>query len=137
MKLKQWLRGSYGFTLTELLVVIVIIGILAALTIPKFLNVTTSAKMTEAKVMLKQLYNLQRAYYLENDAYGSSLEMINFEQEKLKTDGGNARYKIAITKATDMEFLATATAVVDFDKDGAYNVWSIDQEGTLKQVEAD
>ncbi len=137
MNLKRIFRDTNGFTLTELLVVIVIIGILAALTIPKFLNVTTSAKMTEAKVMLKQLYNLQRAYYLENDAYGLSIEAINFEQEKLKTDGGNALYKIVITKATDTEFLATATAVVDFDKDGAYNIWSIDQEGNLKQMEAD
>lgn len=137
MNLKRIFRDTSGFTLTELLVVIVIIGILAALTIPKFLNVTTSAKMTEAKVMLKQLYSLQRAYYLENDTYGVSLEVINFEQEKLKTDGGNARYKLAITKATDTEFFASATAVVDFDKDGAYNVWSIDQEGNLKQVEAD
>ena len=137
MKSYRLLKETDGFTLTELLVVIVIIGILAALTIPKFLNVTTSAKMTEAKVMLKQLYNLQRAYYLENDTYGPSLEAINFEQEKLKTDGGNARYKLAIAKATDTEFLASATAVVDFDKDGSYNIWSIDQDGNLKQIEAD
>ncbi len=133
MKLKRFWRDSSGFTLTELLVVIVIIGILAALTIPRFLNVTTSAKMTEAKLMLKQVYNLERGYYWENDAYSSDLQAINFEQEKLKTDGGNARYKIAITKATETEFIATATAVVDFDKDGAYNVWSINQEGALKQ----
>lgn len=133
MQLKRLLKDNRGFTLTELLVVIVIIGILAALTIPKFLNVTTSAKMTEAKLMLKQLYNLQRAYYLENDAYSPDLQALNFEQEKLKSDGGNARYKITITKATDAEFIATATAVVDFDKDGVYNLWSINQEGELKQ----
>jgi type IV pilus assembly protein PilE len=133
MKLKHFWRDSSGFTLTELLVVIVIIGILAALTIPRFLNVTTSAKMTEAKLMLKQVYNLERGYYLENDTYSSDLQAINFEPEKLKTEGGNARYKIAITKATDTEFIATATAVVDFDKDGTYNVWSINQDGVLKQ----
>jgi type IV pilus assembly protein PilE len=133
MNRKRFWRDTGGFTLTELLVVIVIIGILAALTIPRFLNVTTSAKMTEAKLMLKQVYNLERGYYLENDAYSSDLQVINFEQEKLKSEGGNARYKIAITKATETEFIATATAVVDFDKDGTYNVWSINQEGVLKQ----
>jgi len=137
MKPKHWFKDARGFTLTELLVVIVIIGILAALTIPRFLNVTTSAKMTEAKLMLKQVYNLERSYYLENDAYSSDLEAIGFEAEKLKSAGGNARYKIAITKATEVEFLATATSAVDFDKDGAFNVWSVDQNGELKQVAPD
>ncbi len=137
MNLKRFWRDTSGFTLTELLVVIVIIGILAALTIPRFLNVTTSAKMTEAKLMLKQVYNLERSYYLENDAYSASLEAIGFEAEKLKSEGGGARYKIAISKATEVEFIATATSVVDFDKDGTFNVWSIDQNGELKQVVPD
>lgn len=137
MKSYRLIKDEAGFTLTELLVVIVIIGILAALTIPRFLNVTTSAKMTEAKLMLKQVYNLERSYYLENDAYSADLEAIGFEMEKLKSEGGNARYKIAITKATEAEFLATATSVVDFDKNGAFNVWSIDHNGELKQVVPD
>lgn len=137
MRSYRLINDEAGFTLTELLVVIVIIGILAALTIPKFLNVTTSAKMTEAKLMLKQVYNLERAYYLENDAYSASFEAINFEPDKVKSEGGNARYKLAITTATAAEFLATATSVVDFDKDGTFNVWSIDHHGELKQVTPD
>lgn len=137
MKLKSIIRNNAGFTLTELLIVLVIIGVLAALAIPKFLSVTTRAKTTEAKLMLRQVYNLQRAYYLENDLYGTTLEGIGFDQEKLKTEGGSARYKIAITKATGLEFVATATAIIDFDKDGAFNVWSIDQDGILKQDVAD
>lgn len=137
MKIKETIKNTHGFTLTELLVVIVIIGILAALTIPKFLNVTSSAKMTEAKLMLKQVYNLQRAYYLENDLYSNNLEAIGFQQEKVKTEGGTARYKITIARATDAGFYATATAVIDFDKDGTFNVWAIDQTGKLQQVVPD
>ena len=137
MKRNNRLCNENGFTLTELLVVIVIIGILAALAIPRFLNVTTNAKMTEAKLMLKQLYNLERAHYLENDAYSNDLLALGFEQEKLKSEGGSARYRIAITSATATEFLATATAVVDFDNDGAFNVWSINHAGELRQVVAD
>jgi type IV pilus assembly protein PilE len=122
-----------GFTLTELLVVIVIIGILAGLTIPRYMKTTTKAKATEAKLMLKEVYSLEKAYYLENDAWGPSLEEIGFEQDKLKTEGGNARYKITLAQVAETGFKATATSVVDFDKDGTFNVWSIDQDNNLKQ----
>ena len=137
MKSKEVWKSQAGFTLTELLVVIVVVGILAALTIPKFTNVTTRAKSTEAKLMLKQVHNLQKAYYLENDVYASTLEAIGFEQERLKTDGGTARYLIELTELTDTSFVAAATSVIDFDRDGTFNVWSIDREGILKQVVAD
>jgi type IV pilus assembly protein PilE len=122
-----------GFTLTELLVVIVIIGILVGLTVPKYLNTTTRAKATEAKLMLKEVYNLQKAYYLENDAYAPSLDALGFEQDKLKTEGGKARYKITLTQVTETGFVATATSVVDFDKDGTFNVWTINEKDDLKQ----
>jgi type IV pilus assembly protein PilE len=131
------IHQSHGFTLTELLVVIVIIGILAGLTIPRYMKTTTRAKATEAKLMLKEVYNLEKAYYLENDVWGQNFEEIGFEQEKLKTDGGNARYRIALAQVTETGFKATATSVVDFDKDGTFNVWSIDQENNLKQDVAD
>ena len=137
MKIVVSLKKENGFTLTELLVVIVIIGILAGLTIPKYLKTTTRAKAVEAKLMLREIYNLQHAYYLENDAYANTLEELGFEQDRLKTEGGNARYKIAIISVSDTGFVATATSVIDFDKDGVYNVWSIDQRNKLKQIVPD
>ena len=50
------LHPEAGFSLTELLVVLVIIGILALLAIPRFLNVTTKAKTSEAKLMLRNVH---------------------------------------------------------------------------------
>jgi type IV pilus assembly protein PilE len=136
-KILDQLSGEQGFSLTELMVVIVIIGILAMLAIPRFLGVTTKAKMTEAKTMLKQVYVLEDAYYQENDAYTQDLKAIGFEQNKLITEGGTARYVIVISKATPTEFEATATSVVDFNKNGIMNVWKIDQSGVIKQAVPD
>ena len=58
-----------GFTLIELMVVIVIIGILASLAIPKFMGASNKAKLSEFKPVLKQAVTLYNAYYQEHDTY--------------------------------------------------------------------
>lgn len=73
------MKKSKGFTLVELMVVIVIIGILAALAIPRFLGATNKSKATEFKPILKQIYTLQEAYRQEHDSYGK-LTDIAFDQ---------------------------------------------------------
>jgi type IV pilus assembly protein PilE len=127
------LRSRDGFSLTELMIVLVIIGILVLLALPKLLPVVTKAKTTEAKLQLKQLFTLEQAYKFERDRYSTSLSEIGFEQEKLIPQGGQARYKIEIVSADEKGFSATATSVIDFDGNGIYNVWSVDQTGLIKE----
>ena len=125
------LSNNLGFTLMELMIAIVIIGILASIAVPKYLSITRKAKETEAKMMLSHVYSLQESYYYENDIYSENLEEIGFEQENLIIEGGKARYKIDIVKADELGFLATATAVVDFDKDGVFSVWEVKEDGKI------
>ena len=85
--LQRFREEEDGFSLPEILVVIVIIGILVLLAIPRFTSVITKAKTTEAKMMLKHLHTLQQSYYYENDRYGIELAAVGFAQESLVTEG--------------------------------------------------
>jgi type IV pilus assembly protein PilE len=126
-----------AFTLTELLIVLVIIGILVLLALPALMPLISRTRSVEAKQMLTHLQALEKTYFFEHAKYANSLADIDFEQEKLSTENGKANYRIEITSAGPTQFSARATAVVDFDGDGAFNVWEIDQDKNLVEVTKD
>lgn len=131
---KQRLRA---FSLPELLVVLVIIGILVLVALPNLMPLISRAKSTEAQQQLTFLHTLQQSNFYTYSRYSGSLEELGFEQSRLVTEGGQANYVIEVVEATEHGFRATATAVVDFDGDGIYNVWEIDQDKQLKETVKD
>jgi type IV pilus assembly protein PilE len=123
-----------AFTLTELLIVLVIVGILVLLALPNLMPLISKAKSTEAQLQLEHVYTLQKSYFFMHSKYSNSIDEIGFEQVKLVTDGGSANYLIEITESSPNSFRAKATAVVDFDSDGTFNVWEIDHEKNLREI---
>lgn len=119
--------------MTELMVVLVIIGILTLIALPRFMNMTTRAKTTEAKMMLRQMHALMQSHYFEHDQYTTDLLQVGFEQAPTVENGGNARYTLSVESAEGAQFVAIATAVVDFDKDGTFNVWEVNQDGIIQE----
>ncbi|ANH80042.1 general secretion pathway protein GspG [Niabella ginsenosidivorans] len=126
-----------AFTLTEVLVVLIIIGILVLLALPSLMPLISKAKSTEAKLQLEHVYTLERSYFFENSVYSNDLNAISFEQQPLVTNGGQANYKIEIIDASAKGFKARATAIVDFDGDGNFNQWEIDQNKKLVETVPD
>ena len=130
-------RDERGFSLTELLIVVVIVGILALLALPRFMSVTSRAKATEAKLALKQIHTLQQAHRLEHERYARELSAIGYDANPTVEQGGTARYALRIESASPEGFVAAAEAVVDFDGDGTYDVWEVDESGQVRQRVAD
>src|SRR5438876_8020394 len=60
-----------GFTLIELMIVVAIIGILAAIAIPNFIKFQARSKQSEAKTNLKAIFTAEKSWFGEHDSYGS------------------------------------------------------------------
>ena len=124
-----------AYSLTEILIVLCIIGILILLVLPNQTSVISQAKAIEAQAMLNQVYGLQKNYFYKNSKYAGSLEELGFEQEPTVEEGGQAVYRIEIVEASTSTFLAKATAVTDLDDDGIYNTWEINHKKNLLEVQ--
>ncbi len=70
-------RNTSGFTMVELLVVLVIIGILAAVATPIFLGNTQKAKASEAVATMSLIRQAQRDYFINNNSYITSISDIS------------------------------------------------------------
>src|SRR5262249_54834591 len=71
-----------GFTLIELMIVVAIIGILAAIAIPNFIKFQARSKQSEAKANLKAIFTAQKAFFQEKDRFSSLTGEVGFEPER-------------------------------------------------------
>jgi len=126
-----------AFNLQEMLLVLAIIGILLLIALPNFLPLIAQTKAQEAKIQLKTISNMETQYRYLNSKYSIDFTEINYEAPATVKNGGTANYSYEIIEASVSNFKARATAVVDFDGDGVFNVWEIDEKGSPKQIVKD
>lgn len=83
------LENSKGFSLLELLIVILIIGLIAAIALPKYRIISERVKMTEAVTLLATIASAQERFYMIHNRYAYAHEMAELDIEipgKIKTD---------------------------------------------------
>jgi len=116
--MKTFKKVQQGFTLIELMIVVAIIGLLAALAIPKFLKFQARAKTSEAKTNLKGLYTAQKSYLAEHDAFAADLQSCGYEPERGNRYAmwmGDGATKIDRTAATGVQADGVAPTEVTVD----------------------
>jgi type IV pilus assembly protein PilE len=126
-----------SFNLQEMLIVLAIIGILLLIALPNLMPLITKAKSVEAQIQLKAIYNAEKQYNFMYSKYSNAFSDIDFEVPKTVKENGSANYSYEIIQSTNSQFKVRATAVTDFNGNGIFNVWEIDQDGVPQQITID
>jgi type IV pilus assembly protein PilA len=121
------MKDQKGFTLIELMIVVAIIGILAAVAIPNFLKYQAKSKQSEARVLLSGIYTSQVAYFAEQNVYGDwayaggaiTADDIGF------APAAAPKYYLTISTAGAGTTAFTTTATGDIDGDAAVDTWTV------------
>jgi type IV pilus assembly protein PilE len=117
-----------GITFLELLIVIVIIGILAAIAYPSYRDVAARAKRVEAKAALLQIATNQERFYLQNNTYTADMTQLGFDADPYVSDSGS--YTISVTAADASDYTAVATHLLGGRENGKCSEFQIEGDGT-------
>lgn len=88
MKILKLRKKPHGFTLIEIMVVVVILGILAATIIPQFIGTTRDAKISAAKSQVAELESALERYYVHMDSYPTTEEGLKVLTDPPANDDG-------------------------------------------------
>lgn len=120
MKAARSRRNSRGFTIIELSLVLVIIGILASLAVYTYKRFADKARMTQAQTTLMHLQKTETIYFTEHEQYSDNLVLLDFDPTKYNY------YVISIVlDNTGLNFTGIATGVDAMQGDR----WTIRREG--------
>lgn len=126
-------KQSDGFTLIELMIVLIIVGVLAAVALPAYQDYVRKARRADAMALLLDLQLTQEKYRANNVRYASTLSDMGVTSTYVTNQVSSSYYTINIAAATNT-YTLSAAAVGKQQNDKQYGTpclsLSIDQSNT-------
>lgn len=101
-------RKNAGFTLIEVLIVVAIIGILAAVAVPSYVSYLEAGRRTDAITILEKVAGEQIRYFSENNQFAADMQELGYATTATM-DSEAGYYTISIARPTVTSFTVTAT----------------------------
>jgi type IV pilus assembly protein PilE len=121
--------GKPGFTLIEVMIVVALLGIVAAMAVPSFRRVMEQARVDNAAAGLRSIWAAQRVYRLDNSTFAADLPTLaagGLLESSLVSSTGS--FVFQVTSVSTQTFTASATRVGSVVWTGAL---TIDQDGQI------
>ena len=120
-----------GFSLVELMVLVAVFSVAAAILIPRFIKYQIKTRQAECYRQLNSLFQLEKDYFLQNNTYTENLSVLGWKPE----EKGRYQYRFLPIPTPSKGFLFGCLG--NIDKDPTLDEATIDETGQINQLTDD
>lgn len=142
MSIKKVRKQSGGFSLIELMIVVAIIGIIAAVALPSYSKYMEKTRRLDATSFLIEAAGEQVRFFSENNRYGAIMGELGYgADDAATTESEDGHYTISVESDTETSFVLTATPVAGGlqagdTECGSFTLNSSEQKGVTGTIDA-